>query len=71
MSYISWHNYGYGICTDDITERSIERLKNLLALAPEFNAQMQNGWQIQKLRTLSGTIIWASIRTAVWNLLRC
>lgn len=41
MSYISWHNYGYGICTDDITERSIERLKNLLALAPEFNAQMQ------------------------------
>lgn len=37
MSYISWHNYGYGICTDDITERSIERLKNLLALAPEFN----------------------------------
>lgn len=30
MSYDIWHNYGYGICVDDIGEENIERLQTLL-----------------------------------------
>lgn len=38
MSYCTWHNYGYGICTDDIEEHNIARLQALLARAPKFSA---------------------------------
>ncbi|WP_300783022.1 hypothetical protein [uncultured Acetatifactor sp.] len=34
MSYSTWHTYGYGICVSDIREPSVERLQNLLAMAP-------------------------------------
>ena len=71
MSYISWHNYGYGICTDDITERSIERLKNLLALAPEFNAQMQKWLADSEIEDPVWDDYMGFDQTAVWNLLRC
>lgn len=40
MSFQTWHNYGYGICTDDIKTHSVERLENLLLLAPKFKAQV-------------------------------
>lgn len=41
MSYVSWHTYGYGICVSDITERSVERLQKLLAMAPDFQKAVQ------------------------------
>ena len=37
MSYSTWHNYGYGICVDDIKTRDVERLEQLLAMAPKFS----------------------------------
>lgn len=40
MSYSTWHNYGYGICTDDIEVESVERLEALLARAPDFRREI-------------------------------
>lgn len=40
MSYTSWHNYGYGIRVDDIVCSDVERLEQLLAMAPEFSAKL-------------------------------
>lgn len=40
MSYVSWHIYGYGICVSNITEKSVERLKKLLAMAPEVQKEV-------------------------------
>lgn len=41
MSYTSWHTYGYGICVSDITDESLERLKSLISLAPEYQKKIQ------------------------------
>lgn len=35
MSYQSWHEYGYGICIDDI-ETTADKVLELVHLAPEF-----------------------------------
>lgn len=43
MSYRTWHNYGYGICVDDIKTQNVSRLQALLELAPEFKAKIE-GW---------------------------
>lgn len=43
MGFQTWHNYGYGICTSDIAEPSIEQLNALLDCAPEFKEKI-NGW---------------------------
>ena len=47
MSYITWHNYGYGICIDDIKEESVPRLQDLLKLAPQFHAKVQS-WLLEQ-----------------------
>lgn len=36
MSYSTWHNYGYGICTSDLKIDSVERIEELLKHAPEY-----------------------------------
>ena len=41
MSYSTWHNYGYGICVDDIKEEDVGKLQELLNHAPEFHATIQ------------------------------
>ena len=41
MSYSTWHTYGYGICVSGIREPSIERLQNLLAMAPVLQRNVQ------------------------------
>lgn len=41
MGYVSWHTYGYGICVSEMKENSLERLQKLLALAPEFQRDIQ------------------------------
>ena len=43
MSYSTWHNYGYGICVDDIKSQDVERLQALLDLTPKFKAKIE-GW---------------------------
>ena len=42
MSYISWHNYGYGICVDDIRTKDLEQLKKMLKLAPRLDQKIQD-----------------------------
>lgn len=40
MSYQSWHNYGYGICVDDI-DTDFWKIKKLISLAPNFNSEFE------------------------------
>lgn len=35
MSYQTWHDYGYGICVDDI-ETTVDKVFELVHMAPEF-----------------------------------
>ena len=42
MSFVSWHNYGYGICTDEIQIGSVERIEALLELAPLYRAEIHS-----------------------------
>lgn len=42
MSYHTWHTYGYGIRTSDITGVTVEKLKNLIHLAPEYEKAIQS-----------------------------
>ncbi len=41
MGYTSWHTYGYGICVSDIGEPPVERIQNLLAMAPVLQKNIQ------------------------------
>lgn len=41
MSYDTWHNYGYGICVDDIKEQDVVKLKQLLDRVPVFHAKVE------------------------------
>lgn len=36
MSYHTWHNYGYGICTDKLETADVSRIQALLRCAPEY-----------------------------------
>ena len=37
MSYNTWHDYGYGICTDDLKEEiSLVKLMKLVQVAPKL-----------------------------------
>ena len=37
MSYNTWHDYGYGICTDDLKEEiSLVKLMELVQTAPKL-----------------------------------
>ena len=37
MSYTTWHNYGFGICVDDIKTQNVARLETMLKLAPKLD----------------------------------
>lgn len=50
MSYSTWHNYGYGICVDDINTQDVERLQALLELAPKFKAEIENWLSKQEIQ---------------------
>ncbi len=38
MGTITWHEYGYGICTDDIICDSVDKMKSLLHMAPKYES---------------------------------
>ena len=40
MSYNTWHEYGYGICTDEIGTVPAERLQALIHMAPEIEKEV-------------------------------
>lgn len=41
MSFSTWHNYGYGICVDEIDTRDVKPLGKLLAMAPKFREKIK------------------------------
>ena len=45
MSYESWHNYGYGIITTKLEIDSVERIEALLALSPEYQAEIHQWFE--------------------------
>lgn len=45
MSYQSWHNYGYGICTDSLEIADVSRIKALLQCAPEYEKKAERQLQ--------------------------
>ena len=55
MSYSTWHNYGYGVCVDDIGTQDMARLQTLLELAPKFKAKI-DGFPNRKSKNPPGTI---------------
>lgn len=42
MSYSTWHNYGYGICTSEIKIDSVERIEDLLSHAPKYQKEIHS-----------------------------
>ena len=36
MSYHTWHDYGYGICMDEIKIDSAERIHKMILKAPKL-----------------------------------
>ena len=42
MSYSTWHNYGYGICTSDLKIDSVKRIKALLKYAPKYRKEIRD-----------------------------
>lgn len=42
MSYESWHNYGFGICTDPLETADVSRIKALLHCAPVYEKQVED-----------------------------
>lgn len=41
MSHCSWHNYGYGICTDDLDITDVSRIEKLIHMAPQYELQIR------------------------------
>lgn len=42
MAYHTWHNYGYGICVDEIEVNSPARIEALLEKAPDYREKVHN-----------------------------
>lgn len=49
MSYSTWHTYGYGVKLDNIKFDSVEKLQDLIALAPKYEAQLKAWLQEDKI----------------------
>ena len=50
MSYNTWHDYGYGICTDDLKEEiSLIKLMKLVQIAPKLYEKVKGGIREGKL----------------------
>ena len=42
MSYTTWHNYGFGICVDDVDTQDVARLEGMLKHAPDLEQEIHN-----------------------------
>lgn len=41
MSFRTWHNYGFGLCVDKISDVPLERVRALLQLAPGLEKEIE------------------------------
>ena len=53
MSYHTWHNYGYGICTNALENADVSRLWTLLHMAPSFEARVRAEFDEDKIEELT------------------
>lgn len=53
MSYCTWHNYGYGFRTDNIHIDSPERVRDLIHLAPDYEAWVLETFSENEITTPS------------------
>lgn len=42
MSHVSWHNYGFGICTDPLAAADVSRIRELIHCAPAYEAKVED-----------------------------
>lgn len=42
MSHVSWHNYGFGICTDTLASADVSRIRELIHCAPAYEAKVED-----------------------------
>ena len=42
MSYHTYHTYGYGVRTDNIKIKSVDKLQTLISLAPDTEATIKD-----------------------------
>ena len=42
MGFTTWHNYGYGVRTDNLKIKSVESVAKLVALAPKLQKEIQS-----------------------------
>lgn len=63
MSYTTWHNYGYGICVDDIKTRDVTRLESMLKLAPNLDREIHRWLEECSISEPVWVTIWSSTRT--------
>ena len=53
MSFHTWHNYGYGIRTDNLQIKSVESLGKLVSMAPKLKAEMDAYFKAQEISELT------------------
>ena len=46
MAFVTWHNYGYGICVSELVNIPVERLRLLLEQAPSFCKEVDT-WLVE------------------------
>lgn len=49
MSYSTWHDYGYGICIDDLNEFTFEQLYELICMSPVVKKDLMTGSEKKRL----------------------
>lgn len=53
MSHQTWHNYGYGICTNNLEEADVSRIWALVHMAPNFEAKVLAEFEEDEIEELT------------------
>lgn len=49
MSSVTWVNYGIGVCTSDLQIKSLEAVKELIALSPRLEKEIEEYFEDCKI----------------------
>lgn len=53
MSYHTWHNYGYGICTNALENADVSRIWTLIQMAPSFEKSVRAEFDEEEIADLT------------------
>ena len=53
MSYHTWHNYGYGICTNTLENADVSRIWTLIQMAPAFEKSVRAEFDEEEIADLT------------------